>query len=158
MLNEKQEPLNNSSESVIYRLRLGMTKLPREDYERYYLDRYATKEGRVISEYINKASNIIERCTMSEGESLLAETIYDSVTGEPNLVREFDDDGKIRHFIDEKAISELEEIWRKTIKLDDEKIVGDAFPEELKRLTTMYLFEKIAAMDESLGKDPDIEH
>ena len=95
---------------------------------------------------------------MTEGERLLVETIYDKVTGEPNLVREFDNEGKIRHFVDEEAIRELEAMWRKTVQLDDEKIVGDALPEELKRLETMYLFEKIAAMDETLGKDPDIKH
>ncbi len=156
---EKLQPQNNRQESIgEIRDRLGMESLPREDYGRYFLDRYKTKEGREVSEYINKETKIIERRAMTEGERLLVETIYDKVTGEPNLVREFDNEGKIRHFVDEEAIRELEAMWRKTVQLDDEKIVGDALPEELKRLETMYLFEKIAAMDETLGKDPDIKH
>ena len=141
---EKLQPQNNRQESIgEIRDRLGMESLPREDYGRYFLDRYKTKEGREVSEYINKETKIIERRAMTEGERLLVETIYDKVTGEPNLVREFDNEGKIRHFVDEEAIRELEAMWRKTVQLDDEKIVGDALPEELKRLETMYLFEKI---------------
>lgn len=163
-------PTNKKEErkvKEIIRVHLGMEKLPSDDYETYVVHHYRTKEGRVISEYINKQTKILERETISEGDRDLAETVYDSTTGEPKEAKRYDQDGKVVEFIDGEGIARLCRGHDSVLKRARNDQAESTTAEERMRLMELLLSENKSLTEErnkklkenpsGLDEDTDID-